>query len=209
MAEHAISRPQDIPVGPTVQRGVGMWGMWTVIATEAALFAYLLFSYFYLGAQGPTGWLLEIHPSLHYALPSTVIALISSGLTWWGVRATLAERRPQALVGFIATFVLGIVFVWLQLLDWQAKPFHVGTSSYSSIYFVTTGLDLLHVLVGLGIYLLLIIWTALGYFSPRRCLVVTVSALYWYFVTVIWLAIFLTFYISPYLGFGRWQWTPQ
>ena len=72
----------------------------------------------------------------------------------------------------------------MQILDWQAKPFQLGTSSYSSIYFVTTGLDLLHWLVGIGIFLLLIIWTALGYFSARRSLVVTVSALYWYFVTV-------------------------
>jgi len=62
MVEHAVSQPHDLPVGPTVGRGVGIWGMWTVIATEAALFAYLLFSYFYLGAQGSAGWLLEPHP---------------------------------------------------------------------------------------------------------------------------------------------------
>ena len=204
MAEHAISQPREIPVGPTVWHGVGLWGMWTIIATEAALFGYLLFSYFYLGAQGLPGWLLEPHPSLKYALPSTAIALLSAALTWWGMRAVLAARRPQALIAFIATFLLGIVFVWLQLLDWQAKPFHVGTSSYSSIYFVTTGLDLVHVLIGLGIFVFLILWTAFGYFGPRRSLVVAVSSLYWYFVTVIWLAIFVTFYLSPYLGFGQW-----
>jgi cytochrome c oxidase subunit III len=51
----------------------------------------------------------------------------------------------------------------------------------------------------------LILWTSLGYFSARRSVVVRASALYWYFVTVIWLAIFVTFYISPYLGFGQWQ----
>ena len=70
---------------------------------------------------------------------------------------------------------------------------------------MTTGLDLLHWLVGIGIFSFLILWTALGYFSARRSLVVTASALYWYFVTAIWLAIFVTFYMSPYLGFGRWQ----
>lgn len=205
MAEQAVSQPRDIPIGPTVRRGVGVWGMWTVIATEAALFTYLLFSYFYLGAQGLPGWLLEPHPSLKYAAPSTVVAVISALLTWWGVRSVVAGRRGPALLGFTATVLLGIVFVWLQVLDWYAKPFHVGSSSYSSIYFVTTGLDLVHVLVGLGIFVFVILWTALGYFGSRRSLVVTVSALYWYFVTVIWLAIFATFYISPYLGFGQWQ----
>jgi heme/copper-type cytochrome/quinol oxidase subunit 3 len=205
MAEHAVSQPQNLPVGPTARNGVGVWGMWTVIATEAALFVYLLFSYFYLGAQGSSGWLLEPHPSLKYALPSTVIALLSCASTWWGARAVLADRRSQALPAFIAALLLGIVFVVLEILDWRAKPFQLGTSSYSSIYFVTTGLDLVHWLVGIGIFVCLILWTALGYFSARRSVVVMVSALYWYFITVIWLAIFVTFYVSPYLGFGRWQ----
>lgn len=205
MVEHAVSQPQGIPVGPTVWRGVGMWGMWTIVATEAALFTFLLFSYFYLGAQALPGWLLEPQPSLEYALPSTVLVVVSALLTWWGARSIVAGRRNQALFGFVATFILGAVFVGLQILDWRSKPFHVGTSSYSSIYFVTTGLDLLHVLVGLGIFGLLILWTALGYFGPRRSLAVTVGALYWYFVSVIWLAIFATFYVSPYLGFGQWR----
>jgi cytochrome c oxidase subunit 3 len=205
MAEHAVSQPRDIPIGPTLGRGVGIWGMWTVIATEAALFAYLLFSYFYLGAQGSPGWLLEPQPSLKYALPSTVIALLSCAFTWWGVRAVLAGRRAHAVLAFSAALLLGIAFVGLEVLDWQAKPYQLGTSSYASIYFVTTGLDLVHWLVGIGIFFFLILWTALGYFSARRSLPVIASALYWYFVTVIWLAIFLTFYISPYLGFGRWQ----
>jgi cytochrome c oxidase subunit 3 len=205
VAEHAVSQPQELPVGPTVSLGVGIWGMWTLIATEAALFAYLLFSYFYLGAQGSPGWLLDPEPSLKFALPSTVIALVSCALTWWGVRGVLSGRRSQALLAFIAALLLGIAFVGLEVLDWQAKPFQLGTSSYASIYFVTMGLDLLHWLVGIGILFFLILWTSLGYFSPRRSIVVTASALYWYFVTVIWLAIFVTFYISPYLGFGRWQ----
>ncbi len=205
MAERAVSRPQDIPLGPTHRVGVGRWGIWTVIATEAALFSYLLFAYFYLGAQGPPGWLLEPHPSLKYAVPGTVVVLLSALLTWWGVQAILGDRRLQAVIAFAVAWLLGIGSVWLQILDWKAKPFHLGTSSYSSIYYVTTGFDVLHVLVGLVIFFFLILWTALGYFSARRSLVVTVSALYWYFLTVTWLAIFVTFYVSPYLGFGQWQ----
>jgi len=205
MVEHAVSQPRDLPVGPTISQGVGTWGMWTVIATEASLFAYLLFSYFYLGAQGSQGWLLEPHPSLKYALPSTAVALISCAFTWWGVRSVLSGRRSTAVLAFSAALLLGVAFVGLEILDWQSKPYQLGTSSYASIYFVTTGLDLVHWLVGIGIFVFLILWTSLGYFSARRSIVVTASALYWYFVTAIWLAIFATFYVSPYLGFGRWQ----
>ena len=35
-------------------RSTGFWGMMLLIATEASLFAYLLFSYFYLGSMANT-----------------------------------------------------------------------------------------------------------------------------------------------------------
>jgi len=205
MSEHAISQPRDLPIGPTGRVGVGIWGMWTLIATEAALFSYLLFSYFYLGAQGLSGWLLEPHPSLKYALPSTLVSLVSAASMALGVRAVRREQRSAAVLGFLIACVLGLVFAWLQLADWRAKPFHLGTSSYSSVYFVTSGFDLAHELAGVLMLALLALWTALGYFTARRSTVVTVTALYWYFVTVIWLAVFATFYVSPYLGFGQWH----
>jgi len=27
--------------------------------------------------------------------------------------------------------------------------------------------------------------------------------LYWHFVDIVWLFVFLTYYVTPYLGFGR------
>ena len=57
-----------------------------LIATEAALFAYLLFSYFYLAvrAQGP--WPTAGPPGLDIAIPNTVILLASSASLHWAER---------------------------------------------------------------------------------------------------------------------------
>ena len=44
------------------------------------------------------------------------------------------------------------------------------------------------------------LWTGLGYFVRRRLVPVTVAALYWHFVDVVWLTIFFTFYVMPRLG---------
>ena len=59
MAELIALRQGPLPVGPVGRRGLGWWGVGTLVATEAALFGYLLFSYFYTGATAPPGWLLE------------------------------------------------------------------------------------------------------------------------------------------------------
>ena len=114
----------------------------------------------------------------------------------------LKGRRAQALAGFAAAFVMGAVFALVQWMEWHAKPFSLGTSSYASLYFVTTGFHMAHVLVGVIVLGALFCWTALDYFSPRRRLTVSAGVLYWHFVDIIWLFVFTTYYLTPYLGFG-------
>lgn len=203
MVEVALSQPQNLPVGPIRRHGIGWWGAGTLIASEAALFAYLLFSYYYLGATNPTGWLLEPSPSLKLALPNTLLLLASSGVAWFAERGVLSMKRTQALLGFGAAFLMGAAFAVVQIQEWREKAYGLGTSSYGSLYFVTTGFHMAHVFVGLLILAALFLWTALDYFSPRRRLVVSAGVLYWHFVDVVWLFVFTTYYLTPYLGFGR------
>lgn len=203
MAEAVLSRPQNLPVGPIRRHGIGWWGAGTLIASEAALFAFLLFAYFYLGATNRPGWLLEPAPSLKLALPNTLLLLASSVLAWFGEHGILSMKRAQALLGFGIAFLMGAGFAVVQLLEWRAKTYGLGASSYASLYFVTTGFHMAHVLVGLVILAALFLWTALDYFSPRRRLVVSAGVLYWHFVDIIWLFVFTTYYLTPYLGFAR------
>lgn len=203
MAEVALAQLQPLPVGPIRRHGIGWWGAGTLIASEAALFSYLLFSYYYLGATNPPGWLLEPTPSLRLALPNTILLLGSSGVAWFGERGILSMKRGQALLGFGLAFLMGAAFAWVQVLEWREKAYGIGESSYSSLYFVTTGIHMAHVFVGLLVLAALFSWTALDYFSPRRRLVVSAGILYWHFVDVVWVLVFTTYYLTPYLGFGR------
>jgi cytochrome c oxidase subunit 3 len=203
MTEIALAQPERIPVGPIGRRGVGYWGVATLVASEAALFSYLLFAYYYTGATAQRGWLLESRPDLGLALPNTILLLASSGAAWIGERGVLRQQRTQALLGFAAAFIMGTVFVLVQWFEWKVKTFSIGTSSYASLYFVTTGFHIAHVIAGLLVLLALFAWTALDYFSPRRRLTVSAGVLYWHFVDIVWLFVFTTYYITPYLGFAQ------
>jgi heme/copper-type cytochrome/quinol oxidase subunit 3 len=202
MAELVTARPGALPVGPTEEEGVGWNGMVTLIATEAALFLYLLFSYFYTGASATAPWVLEARPKLGLAGPNTLILLLSSAFVWWGERGIRQGRRGQAMAGSGIALLLGILFAAIQVLEWKAKTYGIGTSSYASLYFVTTGFHMAHVLVGLAVLLLMFVWTWLGYFSVERRIAFTNGAYYWHFVDAVWLFVFATYYVSPYLGFG-------
>lgn len=192
----------DLPVGPVGRRGSGYWGMATLVATEGALFAYLLFAYYYTGTTAPAGWVIETHPSLKLAVPDTVLLLLSSVVAWVGETGVLRRNRARALIGFGGAFLMGLVFAIVQGFEWHSKPFILGDSSYSSLYYVTTGFHMAHVLVGLAILAALFGWTLLDYFSPRRQLTMSCGVIYWHFVDVVWLFVFITYYVTPYLGFG-------
>jgi heme/copper-type cytochrome/quinol oxidase subunit 3 len=201
--ERILAAPERLPVGPVGRHGLGSWGVAMLVASEGALFAYLLFSYYYTGASAPRGWLLEPHPTLKLALPNTILLLLSSGVAWYGEHGVLHGRRGQALVGFGGAFLMGLAFAIVQLFEWHAKPFGFGASSYASLYYATTGFHMAHVIVGLLVLLAIFTWTALDYFSPRRRISVSAGTLYWHFVDVVWLFVFTTYYVTPYLGFAR------
>jgi cytochrome c oxidase subunit III len=140
---------------------------------------------------------------LKLALPNTVLLLASSLVAWFGERGVLTGRRGQALVGFAGAAVMGTIFVIVQGFEWAAKTYTLGDSSYASLYFVTTGFHIAHVIIGIAVLLALFVWTALDYFSPRRRLTVSAGVLYWHFVDIVWLFVFTTYYLTPYLGFGK------
>jgi cytochrome c oxidase subunit I+III len=199
----AATQPKSLPVGPIGRHGVGWWGVSTLIVSELALFGYLFFAYFYTAATAPPGWLVDPSPSLKLALPNTVLLLVSSVIVWLGERSIRRGRRAGAQAAFAVAFLMGGAFVAIQWLEWSSKSFRLGTSSYASLYFVTGGLHIAHVIAGLLVLAALFWWTCLDYFSLRRHLVVAAGALYWHFVSLVSVLVLFTYYVTPYLGFGR------
>ena len=198
MADAAL--PSDsLPVGACGRNGVGWWGVLCLIATEGSLFAYLLFSYAYMAVQRGQAWLPEAHPSLALAGPNTAILLLSSVAVWWGEEGVKRQKRGQHIAGLAIGIGLGLIFLAVQLFEWKTKSFSLTSGSYGSLFFTITGFHMAHVIVGVGMLIVVLAWSLMGYFSPRHHARVTVAAIYWHFVDVVWLCVFCAFYVSPYL----------
>lgn len=191
-----------LPVGAIDTRASGWWAMIFVVFTEASLFAYLLFSYFYLAVQPhPVGTFPEGGlPSVALALPDTAVLLLSSAAIAWAQFNIERDDNFRLCLGLAAGAVLGMVFLAVQYFEWAEKPFTLASSTYSSLYFTVTGFHMAHVIVGVVMLWALFAWSAMGYFNRVRYAHVHIGALYWHFVDAVWLVIFFTFYITPYLG---------
>jgi heme/copper-type cytochrome/quinol oxidase subunit 3 len=188
---------ERVPVGGVGRRSMGWWGLVTLIATEGALFAYLLFAYYYVLVQVGPSWFPEKAPALRLALPNTIILLVSSGTVWWAERSIRRGARGAALGGLALTFLLGLAFLVIQLFEWKAKPYTIRSGSYGSLYFTITGFHMAHVTAGLIALLLIFIWCASGFLDGRRNVPLLIGAAYWHFVDVVWLFVFFTFYLVP------------
>ncbi|MEO6835461.1 MAG: cytochrome c oxidase subunit 3 [Candidatus Tumulicola sp.] len=196
----ALYRGEPLPVGSKGRLSSGWWGMITLIVTEASLFAYLIFSYFYVASQHGGPWPPGGPPKFDLAIPGTIVLILGSVTMWWGEKGIRAGRRRQLLFGLGASVLLGLGFVVLEGIEWSHKGFTPMTNAYGSLYFTVTGFHLVHVLIGVLMLVMLFVWTLLGYFGVRRHSTVAIGVMYWHFVTAVWIAVFMTFYVSPYLA---------
>jgi heme/copper-type cytochrome/quinol oxidase subunit 3 len=192
------ANPYDLPINPARESNPGWWAMVLIIVTEGMLFAYLLFSYFYLGSMTIGPFPTDGPPKLDLALPNTIILLVSSGTMYWAERGIRAGNQARLRLGMLITLVLGTVFLAIQLIEYSHKPFALQTNAYSGLFFTITGFHGAHVFVGLLLNIVVQIWAWRGWFTAERHLAVTNAALYWHFVDGVWLVVLFSLYITPY-----------
>lgn len=191
------ANPYELPINPGRQANPGWWVMVLVIATEAMLFAYLLFAYFYLASMSRSAFPTGGAPKLELVLPNTIILIASSGTMYWGERGIRRGDQRRLRLGMLATLILGAVFLATQGVEYSRKPFGLSTSAYGSLFFTITGFHGAHVFVGLLMNAVVQVWAGRGWFGRERHLAVTNVAMYWHFVDIVWLVVFVSLYITP------------
>jgi len=192
--------PDTLPFGSIEKKSTGWWGVLCLVATEACLFGYLLFSYAYAAVTQSADWMPPKPPELTLAAPDTVVLLASSVAVWWGERGMKQGRPRRLLIGYAAGFVMGLAFVLVQIKEWSQKGYGPAHNGYASNYFIITGFHMAHVIIGLTALAAILGWGLLGYFDRERNAPVTYASIYWHFVDVVWLFVFSAFYIAPRLG---------
>ena len=77
----------------------------------------------------------------------------------------------------------------------QVKLFLKQVEMFYWIYFAMTGMHALHMIIGAGLLLYLIIFSLRGRFDPEYHSPVEVIGLYWHFVDIVWIFLFPLLYL--------------
>jgi cytochrome c oxidase subunit III len=147
-----------------------------LLISEASIFAYLFFAILFFGAARLS---LAAGQSADFHLVGTA-------------NGDRPDRRSGVLVGqslgqprsngesddcLAITIALATASIVLQFIDWFNEPFSLASSPYGSNYFVISGFHLAHFVGGWLMFLVLPLWTWLGYFDAVRHVPITISAL--------------------------------
>lgn len=193
------SSAADLPTPYAVQPAIGnaTLGMMLVVAAELMLFVGLISGYVVLRYGSNNFGGLPRMPILVPAI-NTVVLLLSSLSLIRAQRAARAGNESAERTGAWGALFLGVLFLLLQGYEWRTllgSGWLPEGSIASGLFYLLSGMHGLHI-VG-GIVLLAMLWAKISRGATRRRIAVAlrIAAIYWHFVTLVWLALFLMMFI--------------
>ena len=157
-------------------------------ASVVMLFAALTSAYVVRQAAG--NWLEFPMPVLF--LYSTLTLMASSFTLHFYYKGFLAGNVKSYKYLLLLTFVLGILFIYLQYKGWMALValgVELGTNPSGSFLYVLSGLHAAHILGGLAAVFVAILHAFILPFevSAKRKLRFEMTQIYWHFVDILWI----------------------
>lgn len=191
-------------------------GMWLFLAQEIMFFGGLFAAYAVYRFMYPTAWhegSMELNIPLGAA--NTMVLLASSFTMAMCVWATQRSKLKQQIWYLVATLVLGCVFLFIKwTFEWPVKYehglipgpwWHPDASHFTAdlgnlqlfyvMYFIMTGMHALHMVIGVGIGIWLLVMSLKKTYGENRYLPIEFFGFYWHFVDVVWVFLFPLFYL--------------
>jgi cytochrome c oxidase subunit 3 len=138
-------------------------------------------------------------PAFGVPFINTLILLFSGLTITLAHHALKKEDRSRLVLWLLATVVLGIFFIYLQIEEYkeayQELGLTLGSGIYGSTFFMLTGFHGMHVTLGAIMILVIAIRSMRGHFKPEHHFGFEAVAWYWHFVDVVWLGLFIFVYV--------------
>ncbi len=184
-------------------------GMWLFLFSELLLFGGLFLLYAVYLARYPADFVAGGRQLDLLLGTGNTILLITSSLTVALALSALQQGRRRLCLGLLcATVLASLLFLVNKGVEWQAKFDHglfpggarleetaPGQKVFFGLYFVTTGLHGLHVLIGAALLLWILGLVGSGRVTEQDPVMLENGALYWHLVDLIWIFIFPLYYL--------------
>jgi len=175
------------------QASTALIGLAAALSAIAMLF--VAFTTSYLGHRQEGTWRAVPLPGILWL--DTGLLLASSVALEWG-RRRLRQGDPAGLRGGLTVAgTLGVAFLLGQLLAWRSlvrAGVYLTSNPHSSFFYLLTGVHGVHLLGGLVALSVILPRAWRERYAPPASTAVDATAIYWHFLTVLWLYLFILLY---------------
>jgi cytochrome c oxidase subunit III len=175
----------------------GMVGMACLVTAESAIFIIFVVAYlYYIGKSlsGPTP-----REVLEIPIFATVCLLSSSITVHFAVHDLRLDKVRRCAMWLAATVLLGGIFLASTAYEWYDLIYHHGltvrTNLFGTTFYSLVGLHGSHVIVGLVMLSLALIFALMGKVTTHHSERLDVLSIYWHFVDAVWIVVFTVVYI--------------
>ncbi len=192
------------------QNEAAKFGMWLFLAQEVLFFSGLFMAYVAFRWMYPETWLAGADQLNKVMGGINTVVLITSSFTMALAVRAAQTKNPKALkINLALTILFACVFMVVKYFEYTHK-FHLGifpaghyayTGStglmpvFFAIYYCLTGLHGIHVVIGIGVLLWLLVLAQRGRFMDGNYVFLENVGLYWHLVDLVWIFLFPLLYL--------------
>lgn len=186
-------------------------GMWVFLVTEILFFGGLFAAYIVYRSWYPELYLLASEElDMFWGTVNTAVLIGSSLTIAMAIRSAQLNQIKGLIYNLYITIGLACVFMVIKYFEYVHKfekgifpgqyytyegVAHEKANIFFSIYYMMTGLHGIHVIIGVGLMLWLVVKAKKGAFSNKYYTPVEITGLYWHLVDVIWIFLFPLLYL--------------
>ena len=184
-----------------VKRGLTI-GFALFIISEIMAFFSVFWAYFHsslvpaveIGGVWPPLGIQVLDP---FAIPllNTILLLSSGAFITYAHHAIIKGNRRSAILGTILTLLFAMLFTGLQGYEYSEAGFSIADSIYGTVFFASTGLHGLHVIVGTIFIGVQFIRLLNHHLTTTHHVGLESAIAYWHFVDVVWLFLYAYVYL--------------
>lgn len=188
-----------LPVGTADSRALLWWGNLGMMLIEGTMFAMLLATYLYF-KNANLDWPPSPvpNPDLISSTFNVVLLLLTLIPAIIADRGALRDSLTMIRIGLGLCILAGMVFMGVRVIAVSTLGFRWSDHAYGSLVWTIIGMHTFHMIAATSETALLFIYTFLRPITKKQLLDVRATAVYWYFVILIWVPFYFIIYVLPY-----------
>ena len=174
--------------------------MWLLISGDLILFSLLFATFLWMrGEQLETFTAGHAQINQFWGLVNTLLMLTSSWFVATAVKAARRELTAITVRCFAGAALCGAGFIVVKVFEYGEKlraGFTITTNDFFMLYYIYTGIHLLHVVIGMGVLTVLILYSRSGRFAlGNKMRNLESGASFWHLVDLLWIVLFALLYL--------------